>query len=55
MKVFTNKKKMRGYREFLYILPFIILVAIFAYYPLYGWHTRFLITNRQKHLAWMTL
>ena len=28
---------MRGYREFLYILPFIILVAIFAYYPLYGW------------------
>mgnify|MGYP007007883751 CR=1 FL=1 len=45
---------MRGYREFLYILPFIILVAIFAYYPLYG-HTRFLITNRQKHLAWMTL
>ena len=31
MKVFTNKKKMRGYREFLYILPFIILVAIFAY------------------------
>ena len=37
MKVFTNKKKMRGYREFLYILPFIILVAIFAYYPLYGW------------------
>ena len=37
MKVSTNKKKMRGYREFLYILPFIILVAIFAYYPLYGW------------------
>lgn len=46
---------MRGYREFLYILPFIILVAIFAYYPLYGWAYAFLITNRQKHLAWMTL
>ena len=27
MKVFTNKKKMRGYREFLYILPFIIPVS----------------------------
>ncbi|MDF2941895.1 MAG: carbohydrate transporter rane protein 1, family [Herbinix sp.] len=37
MKVFQNKKKMRAYREFLYILPFIILIAIFAYYPLYGW------------------
>ena len=44
MKVFTNKKKMRGYREFLYILPFIILVAIFAYYPLYGWAYTFLIS-----------
>ncbi|MCR5177614.1 MAG: ABC transporter permease subunit [Lachnospiraceae bacterium] len=32
-----NKKKLRGYREFLYVLPFIILVLIFAYYPLYGW------------------
>ena len=32
-----NKRKARGYREFLLILPFIILVAIFSYYPLYGW------------------
>ena len=32
-----NKKKMRGYKEFLMVLPFIILVLIFAYYPLYGW------------------
>ncbi|MBO4900981.1 MAG: sugar ABC transporter permease [Lachnospiraceae bacterium] len=32
-----SKKKLRGYREFLYVLPFIILVLIFAYYPLYGW------------------
>ncbi len=32
-----NGKKLRGYREFLYVLPFIILVLIFAYYPLYGW------------------
>ena len=37
MKAFSNKKKVRSYREFLYILPFIILVAIFSYYPLYGW------------------
>ena len=32
-----NKKKMRSYKEFLYILPFMCLVAVFSYYPLYGW------------------
>ncbi|WMJ86560.1 ABC transporter permease subunit [Anaerocolumna sp. MB42-C2] len=37
MKLFQNKKKLRSYKEFLYILPFIMLIAIFAYYPLYGW------------------
>ncbi len=32
-----KRKKMRGKIEFLYILPFIILVAIFSYFPLFGW------------------
>lgn len=32
-----DSKKKRSYQEFLYILPFIILVGIFAYFPLYGW------------------
>lgn len=32
-----NRRKARGYREFLYILPLILLVAVFSYYPLYGW------------------
>ncbi len=32
-----NKKKQRAFREFFYVLPFLILVAIFSYYPLYGW------------------
>lgn len=36
-KYFQNKRNRRGFREFLYILPFLILVAIFSYYPLYGW------------------
>jgi putative aldouronate transport system permease protein len=36
-----SRKQLRGYREFLYILPFIILVAVFAYYPLYGWFYAF--------------
>ena len=37
MNGFSKKKKMKGYREFLYILPFLIVVLIFSYYPLYGW------------------
>lgn len=37
MKVVMNKRRVRGYKEFLYILPFLILVGIFSYYPLYGW------------------
>ena len=32
-----TKRQIRGYREFLYILPFLLLVLIFSYYPLYGW------------------
>jgi len=32
-----KKRKMNSYREFLYVLPFIAMVAVFAYYPLYGW------------------
>jgi len=37
MNKMRDKKKIRGYKEFLYILPFLILVLIFSYYPLYGW------------------
>ena len=34
---FSNKRKVRGFKEFLMILPFILLVLVFSYYPLYGW------------------
>lgn len=37
MKLLSNRKKVRAMKEFVYILPFLILVAIFSYYPLYGW------------------
>ena len=30
-------KKKRSYLEFLYVLPFLVLVALMSYYPLYGW------------------
>lgn len=32
-----SKKKWNSFKEFLYILPFIILILLFCYYPLYGW------------------
>jgi putative aldouronate transport system permease protein len=35
--VFKNKRTIRDVKEFLYILPFILFVAFFSYYPLYGW------------------
>ncbi|MDO4283788.1 MAG: ABC transporter permease subunit [Eubacteriales bacterium] len=37
MKLLHDKKKWNSFKMFLYILPFLILVLIFAYYPLYGW------------------
>lgn len=37
MKSLSKKRKRRGYIEFLYIVPFLVLVLVFSYYPLYGW------------------
>ena len=34
-------KQRRSYMEFLYILPFILLVAAMSYFPLYGWRYAF--------------
>lgn len=36
-KFLSNPRERRSFREFLYILPFLILVLVFSYYPLYGW------------------
>ncbi len=33
----TKKKNPEGFRMFVMILPFLILVFLFSYYPLYGW------------------
>ncbi len=37
MKYIENSKKVDSFKKFLYIVPFMILLAVFAYYPLYGW------------------
>ena len=47
-----NRKKARSMKEFLYILPFLILVAVFAYYPLYGWVYAFFDYKPPFPLSW---
>ncbi len=47
-----NKKKWNSYKEFLYILPFILLVALFSYYPLYGWVYAFFDYKPPFPLSW---
>ena len=46
-----NKRKRRGLREFLLILPFILLVLVFSYYPLYGWVYAFFDYKPPRPLA----
>ncbi|MDR1704898.1 MAG: ABC transporter permease subunit [Clostridiales bacterium] len=50
----SKAMKKRGYKEFLYILPFIVLVAIFAYYPLYGWIYSFFDYQPPLPFSWDT-
>ncbi len=52
MKFLDDRKKVRGYREFLYIVPFIALVAVFSYYPLYGWVYAFFDYKPPFPLSW---
>ncbi len=41
MNFFKDKRKVRGFKEFLYITPFLLIVFVFSYYPLYGWRYAF--------------
>lgn len=47
-----NKKKWDAFKLFLYILPFLILVLIFSYYPLYGWIYAFFDYKPPKPFSW---
>ncbi len=49
---FANPKKRSSFIEFLYILPFLILVFLFSYYPLYGWVYAFFDYRPPFPLAW---
>lgn len=52
MKASITKHQLRSYREFLYVLPFIVMVAIFSYYPLYGWVYSFFSYKPPQSLSW---
>lgn len=36
-RMHVNARKIQGYKMFLMILPFMVLVFLFSYYPLHGW------------------
>ena len=46
-----SKKKAYSFKLFLLVLPFIILVLLFSYYPLYGWLYAFYDYKPPKTLA----
>lgn len=37
MKLFKNAKQKQTVTDFLMIVPFLLLILVFSYYPLYGW------------------
>ena len=49
--MFRNKKRVSAYKNFLLLLPFLILVLIFSYYPLYGWIYSFFDYKPPKPLS----
>lgn len=46
-----SKKKIKSFQLFLMVLPFVILVLVFSYYPLYGWRYAFYDYKPPKNLA----
>ncbi|WP_026523969.1 MULTISPECIES: ABC transporter permease subunit [unclassified Butyrivibrio] len=46
-----SKKKLYSFKLFLLVVPFIVLVLLFCYYPLYGWMYAFYDYKPPKDLA----
>ena len=51
-KTLRNKKKWDSVKLFLYVLPFILLVLVFSYYPLYGWVYAFFDYKPPRPFSW---
>lgn len=46
-----DKKKWYSIKLFLFIVPFLVLVVLFSYYPLYGWMYAFYDYKPPKPLS----
>lgn len=52
MRIIKNEKQKNGIKDFLLILPFLLLIAVFSYYPLYGWVYAFFDYKPPFPLSW---
>ena len=52
MKVIKPARQKKSLKDFLLVLPFLLLIAVFAYYPLYGWVYAFFDYKPPFPLSW---
>ena len=52
MKFIKTARQKNSLKDFLMILPFLILIAVFSYYPLYGWVYAFFDYKPPFPLSW---
>ncbi len=52
MQLIKNERQKNGIKDFLLILPFLLLIAVFSYYPLYGWVYAFFDYKPPFPLSW---
>ncbi len=50
--LFKNQKQKNQVIDFLYIVPFLLLILVFSYYPLYGWVYAFFDYKPPFPLSW---
>lgn len=52
MKFIKTPKQKNALKDFLMVLPFLLLIAVFSYYPLYGWVYAFFDYKPPFPLSW---
>jgi putative aldouronate transport system permease protein len=52
LALYRRQRKWLSYKEFLYILPFLALVFLFSYFPLYGWIYAFFDYRPPRPFKW---
>ena len=51
-KILRMKRKRQSFRDFMLIVPFLLLILVFSYYPLYGWVYAFFDYKPPFPLSW---